>query len=65
VPTTIRPQQKSQAKKTMEKQPTTSKPGALPRKLFGKNLSSDDHFDRSFSFIAMEGKLRNQRKEEP
>jgi hypothetical protein len=25
-----------------------------------KNLNSDDHFDRSFSFMAMKDKLRNQ-----
>jgi hypothetical protein len=27
-----------------------------------KNLNSDDHFDRSFSFVAMKGKLQNQKK---
>src|SRR4030095_5770261 len=27
-----------------------------------KNLNSDDHFDRAFSFVAMKGKLRNQNK---
>ena len=32
------------------------------RKLFRKNLDSDDHFDRSFSFIAMEGKNENKTK---
>jgi len=28
--------------------------------VFRKNLDSDDHFDRSFSFMEMKGKLRNQ-----
>jgi hypothetical protein len=28
-----------------------------------KNLDSDDHFDRPFSFMAVKGKLRNQKKE--
>jgi hypothetical protein len=27
-----------------------------------KNLNSDEHFDRSFSFVAMEGKLRKQKE---
>ncbi len=27
-----------------------------------KNLISDDHFDRSFSFMAMEGKPQKQKK---
>jgi hypothetical protein len=30
------------------------------QKFSRKNLNSDDHFDRSFSFIAMEDNLRNQ-----
>jgi hypothetical protein len=28
--------------------------------LLRKNLNSDDHFHRPFSFMAMKGKLRNQ-----
>jgi len=37
------------------------------RKRLRRNLNSDDHFDRSFSFVAMEGEQRKQkkRKEEP
>jgi len=61
VPTTIQPQQKPQGKETMEKQPTTSKPGSAAE-AFPKNLDSDEHFDRRFSFMAMKGKLQNQEK---
>jgi hypothetical protein len=32
------------------------------QKLSRKKLSSDDHFDRSFSFMGMKGKLQNQEK---
>jgi len=32
------------------------------RKLFRKNLDSDDHFDCPFLFMAMRGKLRNQKE---
>jgi len=32
------------------------------RQVFRKNLDSNDHFDRSFSFMEMKGKLRNQKK---
>src|SRR5439155_18232969 len=32
------------------------------RKRRRKNLNSDDHFDRSFAFVAMEGKTRNQKE---
>jgi hypothetical protein len=30
--------------------------------LFRKNFDSDDHFDRSFSFMAVKGKPRNPNK---
>jgi hypothetical protein len=33
------------------------------QKLLRKNLSPNDHFDRPFSFMAVKGKLRNQKKE--
>jgi hypothetical protein len=29
---------------------------------FGKNLNSDEHFDHSFSFVAVKGKPRNPNK---
>jgi hypothetical protein len=32
----------------------------VSRKRLRKNLNSDDHFDRSFSFMAMKGKSRTQ-----
>jgi len=32
------------------------------RKFFRKSLDSDDHFDRPFSFMAMKGKIPNQKE---
>jgi len=46
----------------MEKQPTTSKPGALHAKASPKKSKFNEHFDRSFSFTAMKGKQGKQKK---
>jgi len=32
------------------------------KSVFEKKLNLDDHFDRPFSFMAVKGKLRNQKK---
>jgi hypothetical protein len=34
----------------------------VSQKRLRKNLNSDDHFERPFSFMAMKGKLQNQEK---
>jgi hypothetical protein len=34
----------------------------VSQKRLRKNLNSDDHFDRPFSFVAMKGKIPNQKE---
>ena len=51
-----RPQKKSKLREKLRFR-VASSPESVCKE---NNLNRDDHFDRSFSLIAMEGKLRNQ-----